>query len=240
MNTACPTAESKKIEIDMRTRIQILRGTLCITTLLALLPMAKGRADDNAARWEPAIQAFEKLNESELRGEILFVGSSSIRAWDTERHFPSHHVINRGFGGSQMSDVLHYWDRIVTPLRPRLIVLYEGDNDIAKGESAAHVAREFEQLVARLVDQLPECQLVFLSIKPSLKRWKLYPEMKRANDQIEKCCAKHPACSFVDVSRVMLGDDGKPLPTLFVKDGLHLNDAGYEQWTKLVQPYLDQ
>ena len=220
-----------------------IRPRVIVRSVLVVGLLAGGsfvtQADDDVARWEDNVQAFEKLHSSAPRDGILFVGSSSIRLWDTEFHFPRQAVINRGFGGSQMSDLLHYWDRIVLPLHPRIIVLYEGDNDIAGGEPATQVASEFAQLAARVADQLPGCRLIFLSIKPSLKRWKLYDEMKKANDAIERICDDHDFCHFVDVSTVMLGGDGKPLPELFVDDGLHLNQAGYVRWTKLVRPLLD-
>jgi lysophospholipase L1-like esterase len=197
-------------------------------------------AETDAARWEETIQQFERQDRDHppQPGGLLFVGSSSIRLWDVEKTLPGRAILNRGFGGSQMSDVLHYLDRIMLVYRPRCVVLYEGDNDIAAGEAAAQVADEFRQLAQRLHQALPDTRLVYLSIKPSLARWHLYGKMQQANQAIAEYCQQHDRCQFVDVSQVMLDAQGQPLKELFVEDGLHMNDEGYRRWSRLVEPLL--
>ena len=225
----------------MNHRIPI--GLLLISCLLSTLA-SECRCDDDEPkgpeRWEEAIQRFEQADRDHpvRSGGVLFVGSSSIRRWDLKASFPQVDALNRGFGGSQMSDVLHYLDRIVINYRPRLIFLYEGDNDIAKGKSPRQVVDDYRQLVRRIHCQLPCTRIVFLSIKPSIKRDKLFDRMQVANHQIRSIARCDRRLDFIDVSKVMLDATGSIRQDIFVDDGLHLNAAGYQLWAELVRPYL--
>ena len=212
---------------------------VAVWLLLVIATQPIGRAAESE-KWAKAIDAFEQQDRKSppRQGGLLFVGSSSIRMWNLKKSFPDRLALNRGFGGSQMSDVIQYVDRIVIPYAPAVIVLYEGDNDIAAGKSVAQVTHDFQSLVGLVQAKLPETKIVFISIKPSPKRWELYPRMKQANDQIQSITEKDDRLEFVDVSRVMIGDDGLPIQSLFVKDGLHLNAEGYRRWANLVRPHL--
>ena len=172
-------------------------------------------------------------------GSVLFIGSSSIRAWNLTKWFPEHATINHGFGGSEVSDSLQFFDRIVKPLKPSMILMYAGDNDIAKGKTADVVHVDFQSFARRVKTDLgPETKLAFIAIKPSLKRWALSGEMSKANAQIAEDCAKDDQLEYVDIWNPMLGKDGKPMPDLFIKDGLHLSDKGYAMWTAVVTELL--
>ena len=135
-------------------------------------------------------------------------------------------------------DVVARADRIVLPYKPRVVVMYAGDNDIAKGTTPEQVAQHFEQFVAKLEKALPETKIVYVAIKPSIKRWNLIDKVRDANSRIRKVCDSKRQLEFVDIDPPMLGDDGQPRPELFAKDGLHLSDDGYKLWTSLVQPHL--
>ena len=185
-----------------------------------------------------AFEASDRANPP-AEGGIVFLGSSSFRRWDLEKSFPGEGLINRGFGGSQMADALRYLDRIVLPLKPRTIFLYEGDNDIGSGKSPATVEREFRQLVARVRAALPDTKVVFVSIKPSMRRWHLIEQARDANARVRAVTEADPLLEYIDAGTGLLGADGKPRPDLFVSDELHLNDAGYEIWAELVAPHLD-
>ena len=188
-------------------------------------------------KWEKSIQTFEqKIASGESRpGSVLFIGSSSIRLWDLPKWFPRFRTVNHGFGGSETSDSLHFFDRIVKPLKPSFVVLYAGDNDIAKQKTAEIVHRDFTAFATRVkADLPPETKLAYIAIKPSLKRWNLSPEMTKANDLIARDCQADDRLEYVDIWTPMLGNDGKPRPELFAKDGLHLNENGYQLWTSIV------
>ena len=213
-----------------------------LAALSALVPPAAGQPEPAVAdRWEAAMLAFEESDRANPppKGGVVFLGSSSFRRWDLEKAFPGRGVINRGFGGSQMADALRHLDRIVLPLEPRTLLLYEGDNDIGRGKSPDTVETEFRKLVKRVRERLPETHIVFVAIKPSLRRWHLIEKVREANSRIRAVAEADALVTFVDVGTPLLGPDGKPRPELFVEDQLHLNDAGYAIWAELLAPYVE-
>ena len=170
---------------------------------------------------------------------VLFVGSSSIRMWTTLAvDFPGVPVINRGFGGSAIADSTYYADRIAIPYHPRLIVMYAGDNDIAEGDTPAQVRDEFKAFVARVRRALPATAIVYISIKPSLARAALWPQMREANRLIAEWSRQQSGITFVDVAARMLDANGQPRAELFRADGLHMDKAGYAIWTQALTPVL--
>lgn len=209
--------------------------------LLSLLQPALAQDQKNPfERWESAIKAFEKLDEEQppAKGGVLFVGSSSIRLWKLDQSFTNLGAINRGFGGSQIADSTHFAERIILKHEPRQIFLYAGDNDIAGGKSARTVTEDFQKLVKVVRARLPETRLVFIAIKPSIKCWALADENSKANASILEICQKDDLLGYADIWKPMLGDDGRPRPELFAKDGLHLNEEGYRLWTSIVKPHI--
>ena len=198
-------------------------------------------ADHDSSRWEKYIARFEVTDKKKMPkpGGVLFIGSSSIRMWKTlKQDFSGFSVINRGFGGSQIADSTHFAERILHPYKPRQIVLYAGDNDVNAGKSPETVLADFQQFVKTVLAKLPEARISFIAIKPSLSRWKLSEKMVKANALVHSECAKSKRLDYIDIWQPMLGDDGKPMPNLFLRDGLHLNAKGYALWTSLVKPLL--
>lgn len=170
---------------------------------------------------------------------VLFTGSSSIRMWsDLPRDFPDVAVLNRGFGGSQMRDVYHYADPAVIHYQPRQVVLYSGDNDIHAGRSPQQVLHDFQAVVTRLRQDLPQVPILVLSIKPSPSRLAELPRQREANALIASAARQLPQVTFVDVSTPMLDSQGQPRPELFLQDQLHMTPAGYALWRKVVGPHL--
>jgi len=191
-------------------------------------------------RFEEAIRAFEAQDRQKPppSGGILFVGSSTIRLWDTAGCFPGLPVINRGFGGSMYSEVLHFADRIILPYKPKAIVLYAGDNDLAFGKTPDQVYADVEALIRKLRQSLPDTRIVVLSIKLSNSRWALKDKMVELNRRMEQLCKGDSKLTFVDVGSPLLGPDGRPVPDLFLKDSLHVSPKGYEIWAKMLRPIL--
>ena len=225
-------------------RPRIEAGVL-LTVAVALgigLPVASGKVfgievdDPDPGRFEEAIARFG--DEAVPPGGVLFVGSSSIRRWDLERCFPGLGALNRGFGGSQLSDAVHYADQLMISCRPRLILLYEGDNDIAFGKSPSQIRDDFRELADRVLEALPETHLVFLTIKPSPARWERWPVMRETNRLIAEVCETDDRLEVLDVGTALLGDNGQPRAVLYREDGLHLNEAGYDRWSSVVRPRL--
>lgn len=217
-----------------------MRRLTWLTVALVFLPSASEA--QNFERWQSAMDAFAKQDAESppAKNGTVFVGSSSIRKWNLAESFPNSGYLNRGFGGSQIADSTHFIDVLILKHRPKVVVMYAGDNDVAAGKSPERVAQDFAEFAKKLHAALPETKLYFIAIKPSLKRWNLYPKMKTANQAIAKQCAADPQLTFVDIAPPMLGKDGKPIPELFAADGLHLSPAGYRIWTKAINESLGQ
>jgi lysophospholipase L1-like esterase len=204
------------------------------------LPQVRAEDRPAAVPWESAIEAFEKQDSEKQppKNAIVFVGSSSIRLWDLAKSFPGKAVINRGFGGSQLADSVRFAPRIVVKYEPRLAVLYAGDNDLALGKSPEQVHADFRAFVEVVHKALPQTTIAFLSIKPSLARWRLVDKIQKANALIEASCKGQKRLRYIDVFTPMVGDDGRPRRELFAPDGLHLNAKGYELWASILSPHL--
>ncbi|NUO62300.1 MAG: hypothetical protein HOQ11_03495 [Gemmatimonadaceae bacterium] len=195
----------------------------------------------DSARFASEINAFAKSDSASPppKGAVLFVGSSSIRFWETlAADFPGLTVINRGFGGSRMDDLLRYADRIVFPYQPKAIVMYEGDNDIADNRSPARIAGDVAELLSRVRTRLPGTRVIYLSIKPSPSRWAMVDRMRETNALVERIVENDTAARYVDVFTPMLGANGRPRPELFRDDSLHMTRAGYELWRGIVDPVV--
>jgi len=192
-------------------------------------------------RWEETIKKFEAQDKQlpPPAGGVLFIGSSSIGGWNLKKWFPDHEdTINRGFGGSHMADSTHYADRIAIPYRPRVIVVYAGDNDINDGKTSQRVLEDFQAFVQKIHAELPKTRIAYVAIKPSIQRWALVEKMRQANALVREETASDKRLTYIDIDAPMLGQDTRPRPELFTQDGLHLSDAGYQIWSDLVRPHL--
>lgn len=211
-------------------------------TLLLICLLLSVTAYSQNAPFENEIRAFEKQDSLSPppKKAILFTGSSSIRFWSSlAQDFPNKTVMNRGFGGSELKDVLHFADRIIIPHRPKQIVLYAGENDIATGHQTGRQTYErFVALFEYIRQKLPRVAVVFIAIKPSPSRRKFFAENDTANRLISQYIAKQRKARFVDIRPVMLQPNGQPVPALFRQDSLHMLPEGYRRWTEVLRPYL--
>jgi lysophospholipase L1-like esterase len=214
--------------------------TLCFLLVCASSAQAQ-QSPAPVNKWEEAIRKFEEADRQSppAKGAVLFIGSSSIQMWkNLAEDFPQVDVVNRGFGGSEIADSTYYVDRIVVPYRPRMIVLYAGDNDLANGNTPQKVFEDYKEFVNRVKAKLPKARIAFISIKPSLARASLMPKMRAVNELIRSYAASDKHLAYIDVFTPMLGQDGKPQPELFGPDGLHMSKQGYSLWRGVIAPYL--
>jgi lysophospholipase L1-like esterase len=191
-------------------------------------------------RWEKEITAIEKrLKEHPpAKGGVAFIGSSSIRLWNLTKSFPEMNAVNLGFGGSEMRDSTHFAPRVLFPLEPRAVVVYAGDNDIANRRTPEQVHDDFRAFVRLVHEKLPKAKILYIAVKPSIKRRSQFDTQRQANALIKKDCAADDRLVFVDIVPAMLGADGTPKPELFAKDGLHMSPKGYEVWAAAVKKAL--
>jgi len=226
----------------MRTLPNGLKRVLCVVLWMIAPALTRAQTGElPVARWEPAIQRFEAADRSSAPplGGVVFVGSSSIRLWSTlSEDFPSSKVINRGFGGSELSDAIAYVERIVLPYQPQVVVLYAGDNDLAGGKTAEQVFGDYRSFVLRVQQAQPKTRIIFVSIKPSPSRSSLLEANAQANRLVREYAERHPTLDYVDVASPMLDREGQPRPELFVDDGLHMNAQGYALWREALAPLL--
>ena len=228
-----------------RTLVGLIVLTVCLAGVggrkYYLVSAALAQTQD----WEPSIRKFEeqdKVNPPKW-GCIVFTGSSSIALWETlVNEMKPLDVINRGFGGSQYSDLNQYAKRIVIAYHPRAVVVYEGDNDLAAGssktpESVANDARAFVQMIH---SALPETWIYIISIKPSKSRWNEWPRMKAANSLIRDFARTQERVQYIDVASAMFDTRGNLPAGLFVEDGLHPARKCYALWTSIIKPILLQ
>jgi len=203
------------------------------------------RATVSAQEWESSIRAFEREDKARPvpPGVIVFTGSSSIAYWSSlEKDMKPLAAINRGFGGSEYTDVNQYADRIVIAYHPAAVVVYAGDNDLASSgrKTAESVAQDVQQFVQIVHAKLPETWIFVLSIKPSILRWKRWPEMEHANQLIQDFLRTQDHAAYIDVASPMLDPRGLPSSDLFVSDGLHPTAKCYALWTSIIKPVLLQ
>ena len=199
-------------------------------------------ADPDPARFDSAFATFAKWDSQNAvpRNGILFTGSSSIVRWNTAESFPGQPVINRGFGGSQASDVTPWVQEGVLKYDPAVVVYYAGDNDAEAGKSAQQIFEDVREFTEAVLAADPTTQVILLSVKPSPRRWQWWPEMQATNALMKAYADSKPTVQYVDVGTAMLGGDGQPMTHLYVSDRLHMTPAGYEIWNRIVGPVLTE
>lgn len=208
-----------------------------------ILFLLQGFSQDKKLPFYNDILAFKKQDSIQAppKGAILFIGSSSFTNWkDVQSYFPNYTIINRGFGGSSLTDQIRFANVLIFPYQPKEIVIYCGENDLAGNDtvSGQTVFHRFQFLFEMIREKLPTVPIVFISLKPSPSRAHLFPKMKVANSLIKEWLSKQKNTAFVDVYSAMLMSDGKPMPEIFLSDSLHMNTKGYAIWQKAIQPHL--
>lgn len=171
---------------------------------------------------------------------ILFTGSSSIRFWSgLRKDFPNHNVVNRGFGGSEMSDLLYYAEPLILNYNPKEIFIYEGDNDINSGKSPEEILANADKLLSLLRAHLPaKVKIIFISAKPSIARWHLKEKYEEFNRKLKDWTGTKRNVFYADVWTPMLDSTGEVRKDLFIKDNLHMNQLGYAIWKAAIRKFI--
>lgn len=192
------------------------------------------------------IDAFLKADSAAMpaKKQILFVGSSSFTFWkDIKDYFPAYPIINRGFGGSSLPDLIRYANEIIIPYAPKQIIIYCGENDIADAWDKNRITPDtilirFKTLFSMIRKKSGKVPVVFVSIKPSPSRWKMEADFIKANQLIKAYLRGQRKTTYINVHDAMLLPDGTVNPALFIKDSLHMNAKGYAIWQKIIEPVL--
>ncbi len=197
----------------------------------------------SAQPFKEDIDNFKKLDSLNLpcKNSILFVGSSSFTKWtDVQDYFPGYPIINRGFGGSSLPDVIRYADDVIFPYQPKQIIIYCGENDFAASDTVSvnTVFDRFKHLFNLIREKMPGIPIDYISLKPSPSRQHLMPKFLEANLLIKDYLKKEKNTGFIDVYYKMLNADGTPVKDIFIEDNLHMNAKGYHIWQEVITPYL--
>lgn len=196
---------------------------------------------DTVNRFEPEMVRFDSLDKADgyMEGGILFTGSSSIRMWSTlTEDMENYTVRNRGFGGATIPEVLLFSNRYLVSHQPDIVVFYCGENDIAEGASPADVLASFKTFVRLMEVKMPDAQLIYITMKPSVLRWHLWEQYRAGDALIKEFAATKDFIKIMDCSESMLEEDGEVKKDIFIADNLHMNAKGYEGWTAQLRAIL--
>lgn len=191
-------------------------------------------------RWSKEAETFQQWDRKNSFPEhaVLFVGSSSIVNWPTAEAFAEFPVINRGFGGSVMADTVYYAEPFVLKYRPKVVVVYAGDNDCAAGIAPELIARDFALLADKIHAALPDTEIICLSVKLSESRKTLWPQMRQVNGLYQQYAQEKDYVTYADLDAVLQKDDGTPDAAYYLEDRLHLSEKGYAAWNARVLPLI--
>ena len=217
------------------------------TLIVCLLAVDTISAQSSMNQFESEIQAFEKQDQENGYQEdfILFVGSSSIRLWETlESDMEGYKVLNRGFGGAQLSDLNLFWSRILAEHKPKMVILYCGENDIHEGSGVSQTVKRFKDFQDQYDRDLSGVPLIYITMKPSPSRWESWKKFRAADKKIAKLLSPEILSlksdkTYLDLSSLLLREDGTPDPSFFIEDELHMNADGYERWTESVRKSIE-
>ncbi|MEY4113971.1 MAG: hypothetical protein RLZ76_664 [Bacteroidota bacterium] len=194
--------------------------------------------------FQSEIDAFKKQDsvQSLPKHPILFVGSSSFTKWKTiNNDFPGYPILNRGFGGSSLTDLIHFANETIFKYKPKQVYIYCGENDLAMDASVTPgmLLERYKKLHGMIREKLgKKLPVFFISIKPSIARWKLEKTFIAANEMIKSFLQSDKYANYLDVHQPMLDDKHEVLKDIFVQDNLHMNDKGYAIWIKVIEPTL--
>jgi lysophospholipase L1-like esterase len=192
-------------------------------------------------RWEPEIAGYERMDQTNPppKGALLFTGSSTILFWKTlAADFPDQRVLNRGFGGSEITDATHFAPRLIFPCQPRMVLLRAGGNDLHGGKSVETVFADYKEFATTVHAALPEAQIVFIGLSPSIARWEQHQKEKDLNQLVEQYSSQAPYLKYIEAYDISLGPDGQPRPELFRPDKLHFSAEGYKLLAERVRSFL--
>jgi len=204
---------------------------------MIMMPFASGQ---DPLRFDGEVkELIAKDDGIDKEALIVFTGSSSVRFWpDLEITFEGKNVINRGFGGSTMTDLIYYQEALILKHRPDKVFIYEGDNDISLSKTPEEILMKAKELVSTIHGRLPDTEVYFISPKPSVARWDLKEVYKQFNYSLKAWASFEDKVHFIDVWTPMCDDTGEVLDDLFIADNLHMNTKGYRIWRRVILPYV--
>jgi len=176
-------------------------------------------------------------------GGVLLVGSSTFKRWtNAVTDLAPLPVTNRAFGGSQTSHQLMFFDQVVTPCHPQLIVWYCGSNDIKGKKDPQSVLKRTEEWLDKVKKLDPSIQVLLVSIHrcPQKRKDGQIEAVDAVNRGYQELSKKRDGVFYVDVNPALENAKGESREDLYVADGLHLNIKGYQQMATLLKPVMEK
>ncbi len=230
-----------------RNKVFIAIGSVVLILGLAVgymyMGMLKQMNNEDPTYWEDDIADIEARYDTIPDVDIVFIGSSSIRKWDSlADDFSDYSVVNHGFGGSKIADSTYYYDRLVTPFNPELVVIFSGTNDVHgmsdDSKTGQQVFEKFKAFYEKSQIETPGIPVVYISITPTPARWSVWSDAEKANELIKAYAETQDNLYFVDAVDEFM-KDGEPNRDLFQGDKLHLTEEGYQIWAALIKTTVD-
>jgi len=200
-----------------------------------------GAPTPTTSKFADEVGRFASL-PSPAQGGVLLVGSSTFKRWtNAVTDLAPLPVTNRAFGGSQTSHQLMFFDQVVTPCHPQLIVWYCGSNDIKGKKDPASVLERTEEWLDKVKKLDPSTQVLLVSIHRSPQKRKdgQLEGVDAVNRGYEELSQRREGVFYVDVNPALETESGEPKTELYVEDGLHLNLNGYVKMTALLKPAIE-
>lgn len=214
-----------------------------LVVLLSFICVSGLHAEPQPLPFEKDVLAFEAMDKESFppKNAVLFVGDSTFSRWKSiHEDLPEFTLINRGIGGTQMSDLLPYIDRIVIPYSPSVIVLQEGGNDIHAGKSPEQVLANITMFVDKIRSVMPEVPIDILGLVANTARWNELEKRKRFNELVTTYAAAQKNVVFIDLFDAFVDANGRPREKLFAEDHLHPSEAGYQRRVEFIRPVLQR
>jgi lysophospholipase L1-like esterase len=219
---------------------KVIRTLLPLVLFVFLTLETSGQSVSGPERFRAEVTDILSRPAPSTDGVVLFTGSSSIRIWnDINDYFPGYEIVNRGFGGSQTSDLLYYVEPLILSLNPAKIFIYEGDNDLAGGKMSKQILATTDSLLQRIrLKFSASVPVYFISPKPSVARWKLRDAYLEHSKNLQAWIKTRENVYYVDGWSSLVDNKGEVFTDIFRPDSLHLNKKGYDLWATGIKKFL--
>ena len=232
---------------------------LFVLALLLLLSIGgcslEYKYSEHKYHFEDDIQALEQLTDYEnLQDYLLFIGSSSIKRWDSmEKDMSPYTIVKRGYGGAHYYDLIHFIDRLIINKQKAKAVIIFVANDITIGDrdnyfnkrhsdlTPKEVTKLFKSVTKKISSKLGENLPIFvIETTPTASRWHVWKEIAKANELIKSFTEKKSNLNYISTRKFFLNEKNYPIGEYFLSDSLHLNDKGYDLWQGIIKKSLKE
>lgn len=218
-----------------------MKRFLFLISLFCLCTAMQAQVRKHSTFYYQRATLFETLPTS--KDDIIFLGNSITNGGEWAELLGNPHVKNRGISGDRADTIL---DRlhIITKGKPAKIFLLIGINDLAGGRSVENIAKDIDEIAERIKKESPSTRLYLQSVLPlNTKFNKFVDHMKRKKDvpalnALIKDIANRRGLTYIDLFSEFVAPGTQEMNPDYTNDGLHLLGKGYQNWVRILKPYL--